>query len=99
MRKLTMLCYRGSPSSAICGLAAAVMLLCQSAALRAETPSRQAEPSEETWLSIKDNIFGGAKLEDGTGLVVLEVPVRAEDAAIVPVTIRALLPEGDSRAV
>jgi sulfur-oxidizing protein SoxY len=88
----------GSSSGAIFGLAIA-MLLCQSGALRAEMPGRQAEPSEETWRSIKDNIFNGAKLEDGTGLVVLEAPARAEDAAIVPVTMKATLPESDSRVV
>jgi sulfur-oxidizing protein SoxY len=80
-------------------IAIATALFCQSAALRAEMPSRQAEPSEETWLSIKDNIFNGAKLEDGAGLIVLETPARAEDAAIVPVTMRATLPESDPRAV
>jgi sulfur-oxidizing protein SoxY len=89
----------GSPSKGIFGLAIAAVLLGQSGALRAETPSQQAEPSEETWLSIKDNIFNGAKFEDGTGLVILETPARAEDAAIVPVTIRAALPEGDTRIV
>src|SRR5215469_243892 len=100
MRGLTMLPYRmGSPSRAIFGLAIAAMLLCQASALRAETPGGSAEPSEETWLNIKDNIFGGAKLEDGTGLVFLEAPVRAEDAAIVPVTMKAVLPEGDPRSV
>src|SRR5215475_5039534 len=100
MRRLTMLSYRmGPPCIAIFGLAIAAMLFCQLGALRAETPSRQAEPSEETWLNIKDNIFNGAKLEDGTGLVVLETPGRAEDAAIVPVTMKAVLPEGDTRLV
>jgi sulfur-oxidizing protein SoxY len=95
-----MLPYRtGFPSIAVFGLAMAAMLFCQTGALRAEMSGRQAEPSEETWLSIKDNIFNGAKLEDGAGLVVLEAPVRAEDAAIVPVTMKATLPEGDARVV
>jgi sulfur-oxidizing protein SoxY len=100
MRRLTILPFGvGSLSIAILGLAIAATLLCQSGALWAETASGQAEPSEETWLGIKDNIFGGAKLEDGAGIVVLEAPARAEDAAIVPVTIRATLPENDSRIV
>jgi sulfur-oxidizing protein SoxY len=93
--------YRmGSRSGAfIFGTALAATLFCDSGALKAQVPSRQTEPTEETWFSIKDNIFGGAKLENGSALLVLETPARAEDAAIVPVTIRATLPEGDSRAV
>ena len=38
------------------------------------------QPSEKTWTEIKDNIFNGVTLEDGTGIVSLETPLRAEDA-------------------
>jgi sulfur-oxidizing protein SoxY len=67
--------------------------------LQAQSDSPSPSPSEDTWLSIKDNIFDGADLADGAGLVVLETPVRAEDAAVVPVTIKATLPPGDTRSV
>ena len=40
-----------------------------------------------------------APLEDGTGLITLDAPYRAEDAAIVPLTVRATLPAGDTRRV
>jgi len=52
---------------------------------------------ENTWASLADEIFKGRPLADGTGLVSIEMPARAEDAAIVPVTMRVTLPQGDSR--
>src|ERR1039458_5648465 len=49
----------------------------------------QAEqPSEDTWNSIKDDIFKGRPILDGSGLVVLDAPRRAEDAAVVPIGMR-----------
>ena len=38
-------------------------------------------------------------MNDGAGLIAIEMPYRAEDAAIVPVTLRATLPPGDTRRV
>ncbi len=56
-------------------------------------------PTEKTWTEIKDAIFDGVALEDGTGLLALDTPLRAEDAAIVPVSMRLTLPEGDPRTL
>jgi sulfur-oxidizing protein SoxY len=52
---------------------------------------------EATWASLANEIFKGRPLADGTGLIEIEMPARAEDAAIVPVTMRATLPFGDAR--
>lgn len=52
---------------------------------------------EDTWASLANEIFKGRPLADGIGLVSIEMPARAEDAAIVPVTMRVTLPSGDSR--
>src|SRR5450759_1427043 len=41
----------------------------------------------------------GRPLLDGGGLISLEMPYRAEDAAIVPLTVRSIIPAGDSRQV
>ena len=38
-------------------------------------------------------------MNDGAGVIAIEMPVRAEDAAIVPVTLRTTLPPGDIRRV
>jgi sulfur-oxidizing protein SoxY len=52
---------------------------------------------EDTWASLANDIFRGHPLADGTGVVSIDMPTRAEDAAIVPVTMRVTLPPGDSR--
>jgi sulfur-oxidizing protein SoxY len=38
-------------------------------------------------------------MNDGNDVIAIEMPARAEDAAIVPVTLRTKLPSGDSRQV
>jgi sulfur-oxidizing protein SoxY len=57
-----------------------------------------AEP-EDPWPSLAVDIFKGRPLADGAGLVTIEMPYRAEDAAVVPVTLRTTLPAGDTRHV
>src|ERR1700710_3223023 len=57
-----------------------------------------AEPYDP-WPGLAQDIFNNRTMNDGTGLIAIEMPVRAEDAAIVPVTLRATLPPGDARRV
>jgi len=52
---------------------------------------------DDPWPDLASNIFDGRQLADGTGFVAIEMPARAEDAAIVPVTLRTTLPAGDTR--
>jgi sulfur-oxidizing protein SoxY len=54
---------------------------------------------ETTWASLKTQIVGDRTTEDGTGLIELVAPKRAEDAALVPVEVRIRAPEGDGRRV
>jgi sulfur-oxidizing protein SoxY len=65
---------------------------------QAVTPG-QEQPSEETWNSIKGDIFKDRPILDGSGLVTLEAPRRAEDAAIVPIGMRVNLPADDKRSI
>src|SRR5947209_3361758 len=64
----------------------------------AARPTSAAEPTDP-WPELARDIFNGRQLADGSGLVTIEMPYRAEDAAIVPVTLRATLPAGDTRTV
>src|ERR1700674_4946415 len=60
----------------------------------------QAEqPSEETWNSIKGDIFKGRPILDGSGLVVLDAPRRADDAAVVPIGMRVNFSGDDKRTL
>lgn len=61
-------------------------------------PAASAE-SYDPWPGLARDIFNNRAMNDGAGVIALEMPVRAEDAAIVPVTLRATLPPGDTRRV
>ncbi|WP_159718480.1 quinoprotein dehydrogenase-associated SoxYZ-like carrier, partial [Geminicoccus flavidas] len=51
---------------------------------------------EERWQDLRQSIFGERPIEDGAGLITLEAPARALDAALVPITIR-ITPEHRDR--
>ncbi len=53
----------------------------------AAQPSR-ATPDDDLWQSLRQEVFGTRELAENDGVVVVDAPNRAEDAAIVPVTIR-----------
>src|ERR1700726_1999994 len=57
----------------------------------------QDQPSEETWNSIKGDIFKNRPILDGAGLVILDAPRRAEDSAIVPIGMRVDFAADDKR--
>ena len=75
-------------------LAVGLALCAGGGALRAAAP----EP-EDPWPELARDIFKGRPLADGTGVISIEMPYRAEDAAIVPVTLHTALLAGDARAV
>jgi sulfur-oxidizing protein SoxY len=53
----------------------------------------------DPWPELARDIFNGRPLADGAGILTIEMPRRAEDAAVVPVTLRTTLPQGDTRSV
>jgi len=69
-------------------------------AARAQSAAAGSEqPSEETWNSIKGDIFKDRPIRDGAGLVILDAPRRAEDAAVVPIGMRVNLAANDERTL
>ncbi len=61
--------------------------------------SSLAAEANDSWREIANDAFNGRPLADGSPLITLEMPERAEDAAIVPVTMRTNLPPGDTRTL
>ena len=55
-----------------------------------------AEPYDP-WPGLIQDIFNNRPMNDGSDVIGIEMPYRAEDAAIVPVTLRVKLPPGDDR--
>jgi sulfur-oxidizing protein SoxY len=53
----------------------------------------------DPWPGLAQDLFSNRPMNDGSGVISIEMPYRAEDAAIVPVTMRTKLPPGDGRRV
>jgi sulfur-oxidizing protein SoxY len=62
--------------------------------IQAATPD-----SYDPWPGLVQDIFNNRPIDEGTGIVAIEMPYRAEDAAIVPVTLRITLSPADNRRV
>src|SRR3954463_11124948 len=61
-------------------------------------PAATPDPYDP-WPGLVRDIFNNRAMNDGAGVIAIEMPYRAEDAAIVPVTLRTMLPPGDGRRV
>jgi len=48
---------------------------------------RSVRAADDAWAELKPDIFGDRPLLEGTGVLSLEAPYRAEDAALVPMTL------------
>ncbi|GLR89551.1 quinoprotein dehydrogenase-associated SoxYZ-like carrier [Bradyrhizobium iriomotense] len=64
----------------------------------AATPAR-TEEAYDPWPGLVQDIFNNRPMNDGNNVIGIEMPYRAEDAAIVPVTLRAKLSPGDNRRI
>src|ERR1700709_1701527 len=53
----------------------------------------------DPWPGLVQDIFNNRPMNDGADVIGIEMPYRAEDAAIVPVTLRTKLSPADSRHV
>src|SRR5215467_11920175 len=51
----------------------------------------------DPWPGLVQDIFKNRPMQDGSGVIAIEMPYRAEDAAIVPVTLRSRLAADDNR--
>ena len=59
----------------------------------------QAPAQPDPWPALAAQIFDGRAVEDGSAVVAIDAPYRAEDAALVPIGLRCLLPAGDARRI
>jgi sulfur-oxidizing protein SoxY len=76
------------------GMAAAAVIACAAA------PSLLAEEAaDDPWPGLVRDAFNGRAIEDGSSILTLDLPYRAEDAALVPLAVRTALPPGDARRV
>ena len=63
-------------------------------------PSAPALANEDDpWPDLRDTLFGNRAINDGAGIIALEAPYRAHDAAIVPITMTAGIPQTKDRFI
>ena len=78
-------------------------LLCIAGLLSAATGARLASAATpdayDPWPGLVQDIFNNRPMNDGGDVIGIEMPYRAEDAAIVPVTLRTKLAPTDERRV
>jgi sulfur-oxidizing protein SoxY len=72
-----------------------IRLLCIAMFLGAMVSARLAPAAThdayDPWPGLVQDIFSNRPINDGTDVIAIEMPYRAEDAAIVPVTLRTKL--------
>jgi sulfur-oxidizing protein SoxY len=65
-------------------------------AQKSDTTDPQASPR---WQQVRKSLFGTRPVRPGEGVIVLEAPPRAEDAAVVPIALRAQFPQTPARHI
>jgi len=58
-----------------------------------------AEQSDARWLQIKQDLFGDRVVQDGADVIGLETPIRALDAAVVPIEISSKIEQTPERHI
>jgi sulfur-oxidizing protein SoxY len=74
-------------------------LLCAASLLFPASGLRSAAGEYDPWPGLVQDIFANRPMNDGSDVIGIEMPTRAEDAAIVPVTLRAKLAPTDTRRI
>ncbi|MBR0869484.1 quinoprotein dehydrogenase-associated SoxYZ-like carrier [Bradyrhizobium tropiciagri] len=78
-----------------------VRLLCVASLVSIALGIHAAPAAEayDPWPGLVQDIFSNRPMNDGNDVIGIEMPARAEDAAIVPVTLRTKLSPGDARRI
>ena len=62
--------------------------------------AQDANPADSAvWKKVHASVFGNARLDAADAVIVLDTPKRAEDAAVVPLAIRARFPQSRERYI
>lgn len=69
------------------------------AAVGRHADAAQGPVQDDPWPALAQQIFNDRAIRDGSRVLAIDAPYRAEDAAVVPVEIHNLLIEGDARRI
>ncbi len=62
--------------------------LAVASAMALATPGHAEMADSASWKSLHKDVFASREITDGAGMMTMEAPIRADDAATVPITIR-----------
>jgi sulfur-oxidizing protein SoxY len=82
-----------------CDMRAAVGLTFLSVLLAVAFAPAKAADGYDPWPGLVQDIFNNRPMSDGADVIGIEMPMRAEDASLVPVTLRSKLSPSDSRRI
>lgn len=74
-------------------------LLRSAAVLALAAPAAWADAGDDPWPDIRAALFAERPIADGAGILSLEAPKRAHDAALVPITVTAAIPQAPDRYI
>lgn len=77
----------------------AVAISCLAMVLASGSGRAEQPAAAGSWQDLAAAVFDGRPMRDGRGVLALEAPYRAEDAAVVPITIRLAPPADGAPAV
>ncbi len=72
-------------------------VLAATAGVVSVTAAAQAPTQPDSWTALAPQIFGDRVIHDGSAVVGIDAPYRAEDAALVPISLHSLLKPDDAR--
>lgn len=55
--------------------------------------------TDKTFATFKEDAFGEKPIEAGASFIRMDAPIRAEDAATVPIDVAVIMPPGDARTI
>jgi sulfur-oxidizing protein SoxY len=84
--------------SGILALSAAPIAALACIAALSASPASAAD-TDKTFATFKEDAFGPKPIVDNSPIVTMNAPIRAEDAAVVPIDVAVALPAGDKRTI
>jgi len=68
-------------------------------AMAVGVPAWGAAEDESRWHDLRESLFGDRQIHEDSGVVSLEAPYRAHDAAVVPISLDAAFPQSEERYI
>jgi sulfur-oxidizing protein SoxY len=65
----------------------------------AQQAQQQSQNTDKTFATFKEEAFGTKSIKADAPFIRMSAPVRAEDAAVVPIDVDVILPPGDERTI